>query len=684
MNIITDNISPSGDILLVDDNPGNLNLLEHILTGAGYQVRSASDGELALRSIKVELPALILLDIKMPGIDGFEVCRRLKENEETSSIPIIFISVLENERDKVKAFQAGGVDYINKPFHPEEVLARVRTHLTLHQAQLNLEKTVKDRSMQLEQINLKLQQQIKGHVLTMNALRESEERFRHLITNTPDIVWQTDEQYIFVYVSPQIEKIVGYKPEDLIGRSSFTYLAPETIDTTRELFRRTIETKKTSFSFEAKWIDKKGQSVILESRVTPVYRSDGSCNGFMGIDRDITDRKIAEQQKEKLQAQLLQAQKMESIGRLAGGVAHDFNNMLGVIIGYTEMALMDIEPSSILYDQLREILQASQRSAELTRQLLAFARKQPVSPRLINLNETMSGMLNMLRRLIGEDIELIWLPGHDLWKIFLDPSQLGQILANLVVNSRDAISGIGAITMETGNVTLDNLYSASCPELISGEYVLLTVSDTGCGIKKDIMEHIFEPFFTTKETGCGTGLGLATVYGIVRQNNGFIDVYSEPGNGATFKIYLPRHEENAIHGTQKRNGENIPKGKETVLICEDEEFILNLCKNSLTRLGYLVITAKSPKQALVMAKNHNGPLDLLLTDVVMPEMNGKELMGELQNIRPDIKCIYMSGYTAEIIAHKGVIEEGVNFIQKPFSVYELAQKVREVIDAKKT
>lgn len=403
----------------------------------------------------------------------------------------------------------------------------------------------------------------------------------------------------------------------------------------------------------------------------------------MGIDRDITDRKIAEQQKEKLQAQLLQAQKMESIGRLAGGVAHDFNNMLGVIIGYTEMALMDIEPSNLLHDQLREILQASQRSAELTRQLLAFARKQPVSPRLIDLNETMSGMLNMLRRLIGEDIELIWLPGHDLWKIFLDPSQLGQILANLVVNSRDAISGIGAITMETGNVTLDNLYSASCPELISGEYVLLTVSDTGCGIKKDIMEHIFEPFFTTKETGCGTGLGLATVYGIVRQNNGFIDVYSETGNGATFKIYLPRHKEENLHKTQKKNGENIPKGKETVLICEDEEFILNLCKNSLTKLGYMVITAKSPKQAVTMVKNHTGKIDLLLTDVVMPEMNGRELMGELQNIRPGIKCIYMSGYTAEIIAHQGVIEEGVNFIQKPFSVYELAQKVREVIDAKK-
>ncbi|MEQ8220742.1 MAG: response regulator [Candidatus Eremiobacterota bacterium] len=683
MNIITDNISPSGDILLVDDNPENLNLLEHILTGAGYQVRSASDGELALRSIKAELPALILLDIKMPGMDGFEVCRRLKEHKKTRSIPIIFISVLENECDKLKAFQTGGVDYINKPFHPEEVLARVKTHITLHQAQLNLEKIVKDRSMQLEQINLKLQQQIKGHVLTMNALRESEERFRHLITNTPDIVWETDEQYIFVYVSPQIEKIVGYKPEELIGRSSFTYLVPETIDTTRELFQRTIETKKDSFSFEAKWIDRKGQSVILESRVTPVYGSDGSCNGFMGIDRDITDRKIAEQQKEKLQAQLLQAQKMESIGRLAGGVAHDFNNMLGVIIGYTEMALMDIEPSSVLHDQLREILQASQRSAELTRQLLAFARKQPVSPRLIDLNETMSGMLNMLRRLIGEDIELIWLPGHDLWKIFLDPSQLGQILANLVVNSRDAISGIGAITMETGNVTLDNLYSASCPELISGEYVLLTVSDTGCGIKKDIMEHIFEPFFTTKETGCGTGLGLATVYGIVRQNNGFIDVYSETGNGATFKIYLPRHKEENLNKTQKKNGENIPKGKETVLICEDEEFILNLCKNSLTKLGYMVITAKSPKQAVTMVKNHTGKIDLLLTDVVMPEMNGRELMGELQNIRPGIKCIYMSGYTAEIIAHKGVIEEGVNFIQKPFSVYELAQKVREVIDAKK-
>ena len=643
MNIITDNISHSGDILLVDDNPGNLNLLENILTGAGYQVRSAIDGELALRSIKAELPALILLDIKMPGIDGFEVCRRLKENEETSSIPIIFISVLENERDKVKAFQAGGVDYINKPFHPEEVLARVKTHLTLRQVQLNLEKIVKDRSVELKQTNIKLQEQIKENVITMNALRESEERFRHLITNTPDMVWQTDERYIFVYVSPQAEKIVGYKPEELTGRSSFTFLVPETVDTTRELFQRTIDSKKASFSFEAKWTDRKGQVVILESRVTPVYGSDGLCTGFMGIDRDITDRKIAEQQKEKLQAQLLQAQKMESIGRLAGGVAHDFNNMLGVIIGYTEIALMDIAPSCELHSQLREILQASQRSAELTRQLLAFARKQPVSPRVIDLNEIMSGMLNMLRRLIGEDIELIWIPGYNLWKILFDPSQLGQILANLVVNSRDAISGIGSITMETGNVTLDNLYTASYPELISGEYVLLTVSDTGCGIKKDIMEHIFEPFFTTKETGCGTGLGLATVYGIVRQNNGFIDVYSETGHGATFRIYLPRHKEETNQETQEKIGEKMPEGTETILICEDEEFILNLCNSTLTKLGYIVITTKSPKHAVTIAKNHTGNIDLLLTDVVMPEMNGRELMEELLNIRPGIKCIYMSG-----------------------------------------
>ena len=391
--------------------------------------------------------------------------------------------------------------------------------------------------------------------------------------------------------------------------------------------------------------------------------------------------KRSEAEREKLQEQLNQAQKMESVGRLAGGVAHDFNNMLGVILGHTELALMKAEPSHALCSDLQEIRKAAERSAKLVRQLLAFARKETIAPKALDLNKTVDGMLEMLRRLIGEDIELIWLPGTGEWQVKMDPSQIDQILANLCVNARDAIGGVGKIIIETAHTAINDEYCLSHPESIPGEFVMLAVSDDGCGIEKETMNTIFEPFFTTKAVGEGTGLGLSTVFGIVKQNNGFINVYSEPDHGTIFKIYLPKHSAKEIAArTDVRKPAS--RGHETILLVEDEAEILELGRELLESFGYAVLAASTPDKAIKLAGGNVGKIDLLMTDVVMPGMNGRELAEKLAPIIPDLTCLFMSGYTADVIAHRGVLDEGVFFIQKPFSMQTLAGKVREALDKK--
>jgi PAS domain S-box-containing protein len=394
----------------------------------------------------------------------------------------------------------------------------------------------------------------------------------------------------------------------------------------------------------------------------------------------LIERKRGEEERKKLEGQLFQAQKMESVGRLAGGVAHDFNNMLGVIIGRAEMALEQNISIDKLHESLREILKAGLRSADLTRQLLAFARKQTAIPKVLDLNDTISGILKMLRRLIGEDIDLLWAPELDLWKVKIDPSQVDQILANLVVNARDAISGVGAITLRTDNVAISDSLQADHLEFIPGDYVQLTVSDTGEGMSKEVRDNIFEPFFTTKEPGKGTGLGLSTVYGIVKQNDGFIQVASEPGKGTTFQIYLPRFEAKTAQVPFKEITVKRPTGTETILLVEDDEAILNLSMIILESLGYTVLAAHTPVYALHLVEEHTGDLHLLITDVVMPEMNGRALVEELRGSRSNLKCLYMSGYTADVITHRGLLDDGVNFIQKPFGADDFAAKVREVLD----
>jgi PAS domain S-box-containing protein len=392
------------------------------------------------------------------------------------------------------------------------------------------------------------------------------------------------------------------------------------------------------------------------------------------------ERQRAEQEKANLEAQLAQAQKMESVGRLAGGVAHDFNNMLSVIIGNAYLALEESKQNPALQAHIEEISKAAERSADLTRQLLAFARKQIIAPKVLDLNETVAGMLKMLQRLIGEGIDLVWKPAADLWPVKLDPAQIDQILANLCVNARDSIKEIGKITIETGNSCIDDDYCSHHAGFRPGEYVHLTVSDSGHGMDKETLSHIFEPFFTTKGVGEGTGLGLSTVYGAVKQNNGFINVYSEPGTGTTFSIYLPRHAYAGVKAPAEGVAAPIPRGKEHILLVEDEPGILNMVATILTGQGYTVLAAGTPGGALRIAGEHGGEIHLLITDVIMPEMNGRELARQLQARHPKIRCLFMSGYTANVIAHHGVLDDGVHFIQKPFSVPAFATKVRDVLD----
>ncbi len=416
-----------------------------------------------------------------------------------------------------------------------------------------------------------------------------------------------------------------------------------------------------------------GKKKTILNYSTPVLDDEGRVEGAIVVHLDISDRKT-------LEDKLLQAQKMESVGRLAGGVAHDFNNMLGVILGYSEIALELVEKNRPISTALQEIQKAARRSADLTRQLLAFARKQTVTPKVLDLNTTVENMFNMLRRLIGEDLDLVWLPGKNLGPVEMDPSQIDQLLANLCVNARDAIDGTGKITIETDNVVVDDTYRADHAYFVPGRYVLLAVSDNGCGMDRETLSHLFEPFFTTKKTGDGTGLGLATVYGIIKQNKGFINVYSEPEQGSTFKIYLPLFTTNDKHSSETSETLSTVAGHETILVAEDEPMILELAATMLKHLGYTVLTATSPGEAKRVAREHSGEIHLLITDVVMPEMNGRDLARNLLSLYPDLKRLFMSGYTANVIAHHGVLDEGINFIQKPFTRKDLSVKVREVLD----
>jgi PAS domain S-box-containing protein len=441
----------------------------------------------------------------------------------------------------------------------------------------------------------------------------------------------------------------------------------------------------------------------IQSTLVVPFEAGGGVGGFLGFDicrekRDFTrievellegaarslgeaiERRRAAEEREKLQEQLAQARRTEAVGRLAGGVAHDFNNMLQTILGHASLAIEVLPKGSDVRENLEVIRQSARRSAGLTRQLLAFARKQTIQPRVLDLNETVGGMLKMLRPLIGEHIHLEWSPGEAPWRVKVDPSQIDQILVNLCVNARDAIRGVGQVEIKTANVTVSAGQTMSHSACAPGEYMMLAVQDTGMGMDTETLAQIFEPFFTTKEPGQGTGLGLATVFGIVRQNGGAIDVCSQPGRGTIFRVYLPRCQGDVAGVGEAPVTTSVPEGRaETVLLVEDEESILMLTRLILRQQGYRVLAAVSPVEALVLADRHAGPIDLLVTDVVMPGMNGKELCDRLQKNRPGLRCLYTSGYTADVLEQHGVLDDAVRFLQKPFSNEEFTRKVQDVL-----
>ena len=513
-----------------------------------------------------------------------------------------------------------------------------------------------------------------AQVIQHAKTEESVTRLAMAVEQVAETIMITDANATILYTNPAFEKTSGYTREEAVGQTP-QFLRSDRQDA--DFYSQLWAVLKRGEVWRGHLISKRKDGTVYEedASISPVRDAAGKVVNYVAAKRDITHEV-------QLENQLRQAQKMEAVGRLAGGVAHDFNNLLMGIMGYAELCRDEIAPDHPIRKLLNEITREAERSAEITRQLLAFARKQVIAPRVLDLNDAVAGMLKMLRRLIGEDINLAWLPGAALWPVKLDPSQVDQILANLCLNARDAIAGVGKITLETGNLTIDADYCASHADAIPGAYVFLAVSDTGAGMSPETLAQIFEPFFTTKEIGKGTGLGLATVYGIVKQNHGFIYAYSEPGQGATFKIYLPQVADEAVATTVSSAAE-APAGRgETILVVEDEKSLREICRRFLEGLGYEFLVAETPGEALKLVDQHPGDIQLLLTDVVMPGMNGRQLANRISAAKPGIRVLLMSGYTADVMADRGVLEENTAFIGKPFTRDVLARKVREVLDTR--
>ncbi len=509
----------------------------------------------------------------------------------------------------------------------------------------------------------------------VQVIKESEERYRIIFEGATEGILVADaETRRFRYCNPAICEMLGYTEEELTGLGVADIHPKESLDhVVAELEARKRGDRLPGPNLPC--LRKDGSIIYADIQTTPAIIDGRDCN--VGFFTDVTRRM-------QIESQLRQAQKMEAIGTLAGGVAHDFNNILTTIIGYADLMLTTIDTDNPLIEDVKEIKIAGERAATLTRQLLAFSRKQIVQPKILDLNNLLTNIEKMLARLIGEDIEILIIQGTALWKVEMDPGQVEQVIMNLAINAKDAMPVGGKLIIETINMDLDDDYFAGhgIVEKPPGSYVMMTVTDTGTGMDRKVQEHIFDPFYTTKEKGRGTGLGLATSYGIVKQNNGFIWVYSEPGHGSTFKIYLP-----GVKGDVKAEEKEQPSveylnGSETVLVVEDDNSLRRLAQKTLRSHGYSVLVAENGEDALRISKEHEGTIDLMITDVVMPKMCGRKTAERLQPLYPGMKVIYMSGYTDDSIVYHGVLAPGLNFLEKPFSSEGLVRKVRQVLDKK--
>ncbi|MEX2156437.1 MAG: response regulator [Gemmatimonadales bacterium] len=691
-------------VLVVEDSPTQAEALRADLEGAGYEVEVAASGEEGIARFDPQRFHVVISDIVMPGaVDGYELCRRIKAGAGRH-IPVILLTSLADPLDIINGLECGADNFLTKPHQLEHLLERLQLLLATRQArtlgrlQVGVEVFFLGRkftiSSEREQILDLLISTFEDAVLQNRALRQREEeleaaraelaryagsleqRLESVLNNVPDVVFSMNADATELqYVSPACTRVLGIGPEELVADMTRWRAAIHPEDEGRVVasYTRAIEVGRPA-TVEHRIRHADGSVRWIEGTLVPVADVHGTVVRLDGVARDVTEQR-------KLQEQFRLVQKMEAVGRLAGGIAHDFNNLLTVITSYSEILLEDLAPQDPRRGDLEEIRKAAASAAGLTRQLLAFSRQQVLEPRVLDVNAVLASVEKLLKRLLGEDIDLVAALTPQLGAVKADPGQLEQVIVNLAVNARDAMPDGGKLTIETANVDMDEAYVRDHPLAKPGEYVMLAVSDTGVGMDEQTQRRIFEPFFTTKEAGKGTGLGLATVYGIVKQSGGFIWVYSELGHGTTFKIYLPRVDEPVEAVTPPAAPKESLLSTETVLLVEDAAAVRAVTRQVLDRLGYTVLEAPNGKAALHLATKHHGPIHLLLTDVVMPELGGRQLAEQLTALRPELRVLYASGYTDDAVVRHGVLKPGIAYLQKPFTPEVLARKVREVLDS---
>jgi two-component system, cell cycle sensor histidine kinase and response regulator CckA len=639
-------------ILIVEDEIIIARELEARLTKLGYDVVGiASSGREAVELTEQEQPALVLMDIVLKGdMDGIEAAGEIRKR---CAVPVIYLTAYTDETTLRRAKVTEPYGYIVKPFSERELIANIEMSLYKHRAE--------------------------------TKLRTMEKWFSASMQHVADgVIATSDRDGTVSYINRIAEAVAGWRSEEVVGKKVaevFRFIAKNGHAKAEYPVVRTLDEGIVSeMARNVVLVNRSGEEIPVDYTGACVRDAEGDPTGVVLVFRDLRDQKQTEDKLRKLEAQLLQAQKMEAIGQLAGGVAHDFNNMLTVISSYGEILLTEgrLEPQD--QDLVREIKRAGERAAALTRQLLIFSRKQVLESKVFDLNALVADTETMLRSLIGEDILLTTDLAPGLGKVKADPGQIEQVIMNLAVNARDAMPQGGKLTIETANVELDETYAEGHLKVKPGRYVMLAISDTGCGMTEEVKAHLFEPFFTTKAAGKGTGLGLATVYGIVKQSDGHVGVYSEEGLGTTIKVYLsPVEEDVAVEEPHSRQ-ETAPVGTETLLLTEDDATVRALAHRILQRQGYTVLQASSAKEAIRLVEDFEGEIHLLVTDVVMPEMGGRQLAERLVITRPGLKVLYVSGYTDDAVIRHGVLQADVAFLQKPYTPVGLASKVRAVLD----
>jgi len=653
-------------VLVVDDNADMRNYLRRLLHHR-WEVRTAADGRAALGEIRRRKPDLVLTDVMMPRLDGYGLLRELRSDPETRDLPVILLSARAGEDARIEGLDAGADDYLTKPFSARELVARINANLEM--VRIRREAT--------------------------RELRESEARFRNMADSAPVMMWMTDPSGSLTYLNRGWTEFTGQTLEQALGFGAWTALHPDSMEPSRRTFFAANAAHET-FRMEYRLRRADGVYRWALSAASPRFDDVGEFLGYIGSVIDITERKDAEQvlqraneqlevrvaaaiaERADAEAQLRQAQKMEAVGRLTGGVAHDFNNVLQVISGNLQLLTRDVTGNLRAEHRLGTAVAALNRGSKLASQLLAFGRRQPLAPKVINLGRLIRGVDEMLRRAIGEGIEIETVVAGGLWNTFVDSVQVENALLNLAINSRDAMAGHGRLTIEAGNASLDDTYAARHSDVTAGQYVMLAVTDTGCGIPTDLLERVFEPFFTTKPEGQGTGLGLSMVYGFVKQSGGHVKIYSEHGQGTTVRMYLPRARDQEDLETNVDAGPTTG-GTETVLVVEDDEDVRSTVIDMLAGLGYRVLQARDAQSALAIVES-GVPIDLLFTDVVMPgPLRSPELARKARERLPNVAVLFTSGYTENAIVHGGRLDEGIDLLSKPYSREALARKLRHVL-----